>query len=108
MYNKPKSEVLLFTQEEIALLDEAISKWGVESQTEMIEEECLELALAIQKSKRVGGRMHVKNFENIIDEIADVSIMIMQARRMFPEDMIEKRIRYKLERLKKRLDGDTH
>jgi NTP pyrophosphatase (non-canonical NTP hydrolase) len=87
----------------IDILKQAIDKWGHDSQINMIEEECLELALAIHKSKRKSSSFD-ESIDNIIDEIADVSIIIQQAYLMFPMDKINERIEYKMERLKNRLN----
>jgi len=85
------------------LLQQAIHKWGASAQVEMIKEECLELALAIQKYSRIRGDKTVK-YNNIIDEIADVKIMITQAQKLFPKDLIDSRVDFKMDRLKERLD----
>jgi NTP pyrophosphatase (non-canonical NTP hydrolase) len=69
----------------------------------MIIEECLELALALQKLKRKRGDAEEK-IKNVIDEIADVSIMIRQAQKIFDAVKIQERIDYKMNRLDKRLD----
>lgn len=84
----------------LEILKQAIEQFGVENQTEMIKEECLELALALQRFKR---NPCDTNVDNIIDELADVNIMIEQAKIMFPTDLIQKRIDYKMERLEKRI-----
>ena len=84
----------------LEILKKAIDQFGFENQTEMIKEECLELALALQKLKRNPCDINV---DNVIDEIADVSIMIEQANIMFPTDLIQKRIEYKIDRLQKRI-----
>jgi NTP pyrophosphatase (non-canonical NTP hydrolase) len=85
-----------------AILQNAIDAWGIDAQCEMIEEECMELALALQKFKRVRGSKQDK-YENIIDEIADVTIMITQAHKIFDADLIQSRIDFKMNRLKDRL-----
>ena len=84
------------------ILQQAIDTWGINAQCEMIEEECMELALALQKFKRTRGNKEDK-YANIIDEIADVTIMILQAQRIFDADMIQERIDFKMNRLKVRL-----
>ena len=68
----------------------------------MIEEECIELALALQKLKRVRSDKQ-KKINNVIDEIADVSIMIAQAKIIFDEKLINERIEFKMNRVKERL-----
>lgn len=84
------------------ILRQAIEKWGKDAQVEMIEEECIELALAIQKLKRSGGNTQQK-LDNVIDEIADVKIMITQAQMMFGYDSVQERIDFKMNRLNERL-----
>ena len=90
-----------FIDEEI--LQRAIDTFGMDAQCEMIIEECLELALSLQKLKRERGDPQEK-LNNIIDEIADVKIMITQAERIFPIARINARIDYKMNRLRKRLN----
>lgn len=55
------------------LYKDAISKWGLDAQLWMVVEECSELSNAIAKYKR--GR---ENESAIIEELADVSIMVDQ------------------------------
>lgn len=85
------------------ILQRAIDTWGFNAQCEMIIEECMELALALQKMKRVRGSRSEK-FNNVIDEIADVKIMIRQAERLFPSDLINERVDFKMNRLEERLN----
>ncbi len=80
----------------------AINKFGREVQIDMIIEECIELALALQKLKRERGSS-VEKFAAVIDEIADVRIMIEQAQILFPADKIKDRIIFKMARLEKRI-----
>lgn len=87
-------------------LQRAIDKWGKEAQIDMIEEECLELALAIQKLKRKRGIVVDKVF-NICDEIADCKIMLRQAEKIFDKQLIDERVRFKMNRLKDRLLFDN-
>lgn len=85
------------------ILDRVIETWGIPAQCEMIIEECLELALAIQKLKRRRGN-HNEKLANLYDEIADVTIMINQAHRIFSRDKINERIDFKMNRLEERLN----
>ena len=87
------------------ILDEAIEKWGINAQCEMIIEECIELALALQKLKRMRGDYKEK-YNAVIDEIADVKIMIVQAQKIFNSDAINKRVDFKMNRLTERLKED--
>lgn len=85
------------------ILQAAIDKWGVDAQKEMLEEECIELALALQKLKRTRGDIGLK-IANVIDEIADVKIMIQQAELMFDIDAINERVNFKMSRLTNRIE----
>lgn len=83
-------------------LNEAIEKFGIDSQIELIIEECLELATALQKLKRKRGDTGTK-LENVIDEIADVKITIKQAENIFGSEPVNERVKFKMNRLKERL-----
>jgi len=88
-----------------SLYRRAIKQWGRQSQIEMIKEECIELALALQKLNRVGGRaLSVERYHAVIDEIADVEIMIEQAHHLFDSDKIQEVKEYKIKRLQARLE----
>lgn len=84
------------------ILHAAIDKWGVDAQKEMIEEECIELALALKKLKRKRGDIGLK-MANVIDEIADVKIMITQAELIFDSEAIAERVAFKMSRLSERI-----
>ena len=85
-----------------SILNMAIEKWGIDAQCEMIIEECIELALALQKMKRTRGDREAK-LNAVIDEIADVKIMIRQAQKIFNLKDINERVDFKMNRLKERL-----
>jgi len=80
----------------------ALEKWGNELQIGMVIEECLELATVLHKLRRTDKDPELLT-ENIIDEIADVTIMIHQARMMFGAEKVDKKIAFKMERLKTKL-----
>lgn len=84
------------------VLNKAIEVWGNEAQLEMVIEECLELALALQKLKRKRGNP-LDKINNVVDEIADVKIMIYQAERIFGSQPVNERVEFKINRLKERL-----
>jgi NTP pyrophosphatase (non-canonical NTP hydrolase) len=84
------------------LLQACIDKWGVDEQIRMIQEECLELALAIRKFYR--NNQTIEYYNKVIDEIADVELMLEQAKFIFDPFAIEKRLEYKVNRLKERLN----
>jgi len=82
---------------------QALLAWGEQAQLDMVVEECLELALAIQDYKR--GRLKNPK-ESITDEIADVLLMTDQLREMFliSGKELEKKQREKIVRLGVRID----
>lgn len=80
------------------ICNKAIEKYGLDAQLTMVVEECAELINAIVKLKRQRS-----THEEIIEEMADVSIMIEQISYVFGRDLFfRERIR-KLKRLEKRL-----
>jgi NTP pyrophosphatase (non-canonical NTP hydrolase) len=84
-------------QEQILKL--AIAKWGEELQTNLAQEECAELIAAIAHYRR--GRTN--SLDAMIEEIADVKIMITQMEIMFGKDKVDEVVIRKIERLSKRL-----
>ena len=82
-----------------AILQEAIDTYGKDNQLWMVIEEMSELAKEICKNIR-----RQDNEAQIADEIADVTIMLEQAKMIFGNaDQVEKQIQYKVNRLKFRL-----
>lgn len=77
----------------------AASTWGEEAQIRVAIEECGEFLSAIMKSYR--GRA---TNEQIVDEIADVTIMMQQMAVMFGQEAVDERIKYKIDRIKQRLE----
>jgi NTP pyrophosphatase (non-canonical NTP hydrolase) len=80
----------------------ALQTWGGKAQEDMAIEECSELIKAIckfRRSKKVG----IEELNNIIDEVADVTIMMRQMSIIVGEDKVEERIKFKIERLKEML-----
>jgi len=84
------------------LFKRAIKSWGEEAQIKMAIEECGEL---IVKLAKLGRFKNGSNIDDVIDEIADVSIMMAQLRIMFGDKAVDERKRIKLDRLRVRLDG---
>lgn len=78
------------------ILRKAIAKWGIETQTKKLQEECLELALVINQMECPTKPDMTDQF---IDELADVKIMMEQAELMFGADRINERVEYKLKRM---------
>lgn len=89
------------TQEK-SVLDIAIEKYGKEAQTVVAIEELSELQKELCKKLRVENRSN----EGIVEELADVEIMLEQVRKMYnvKEIDVQKIKRYKLARLEWRLN----
>ncbi len=87
---------------------QAIKKWKERSQLEMAQEECTELALAIRKYIRKADDF---TYSNMVEEIADVEVMIEQIKMMYRESGIEKAIEFekiaKVHRLNDRLSKNA-
>ena len=79
----------------------AIETYGVEAQTKMAIEEMAELTNALMKFDR--GR---NTMDDIIDEIADVTIMMNQLAIIYGKDRVQLQIDYKTQRLAKRLNKE--
>ena len=80
----------------------ALNKWGKENQTRMMFEEMAELQKELCKEARGED-----NTDAIAEEIADVKIMLEQMTILHNcKDMVEMQMKRKLQRLKKRLEGE--
>jgi NTP pyrophosphatase (non-canonical NTP hydrolase) len=77
----------------------ALEKWGIDKQTDMMIEEMSELTKALLKVRRG------ESLDNVIDELADVSIVLEQMTIFFGKELVENQKKVKLERLKRRIDG---
>ena len=85
-------------KDRIDIYNEVTLKWGSDSQKEMVYEECGELLTALAQYKR-----NRSTREDVITELADVSIMVEQMATLFGYDDFEKEKDRKLIRLKERL-----
>lgn len=80
------------------LLTKAIGKWGKETQINKLQEELLELALVLnQRNCPTKDQKYIT--DQLYSELADVSIMMMQARLILDQKRIDETIRYKLNRM---------
>jgi len=86
-------------EKRIELYQKALSKWGEESQLNMVYEEVGELLTAMSRFKR-GRTSHY----DVMTELADVSIMVEQIATLMNYEDFEKEKDYKLTRLKERLE----
>ena len=84
------------------IYEQAIERWGADNQITKIQEECLELSLAIN-NMACPTKDKVVAYENFIDECADVIIMMRQAELIIGKEVLDSAIDKKLEKLKKHL-----
>ena len=86
------------------ILKDAIKVFGVPAQSDMCVEECAELIQALNKYRR---KPSDDTRENVLEEIADVQIMIDQMKIAFDT---EERVRLydgiKVDRLERRIDEE--
>ena len=90
------------------IMQQAIETYGVQAQCDVAIEEMAELTKAIMKLRRVAddyGKTQAA-LENLLEEIADVDIMIDQLKIMRGPKRVEEYRRKKLERLERRLNDD--
>lgn len=85
------------------VLQLAIDTYGVDEQCRMINEEMAELTVALSKHHR---KPDTDTLKAVIEEIADVKIMIDQAAMMFGEIEVEQNVSDKVQRLSERLKGE--
>ena len=84
------------------LLKKAIDVWGKHAQLLTLLEEMSELQKEILKNINRGK----ENLNELIDETADVEIMLEQLKYIFDiEQAVEERIPVKLEKVRRRLEG---
>ena len=95
-----------FTENEIKTMQTALDQWGVNAQVGQTVEECAELIVALQKY--INRTPQPGMVENILDEIADVEMMLAQMRLVLgiDDNTLRERIEYKFERLNQYLTRD--
>ena len=89
------------------IMQQAIETYGVQAQCDVAVEEMAELTKAIMKIRRVADDYEKTQaaLDNLLEEIADVDIMIDQMKIMWGPKQVEEYRKKKLERLKRRLEG---
>ena len=92
-------------EEYASILEENIKEHGVVLETVIAMEECAELIQAISKVKRYGFVGEYR--DNLIEEIADVSIVIREIMMIFGLSVgdINEVIDSKIQRINSRLEG---
>jgi NTP pyrophosphatase (non-canonical NTP hydrolase) len=83
------------------LYQATLEKWGEEAQYDQAIEECAELIASLKHFKR--GKV---TEAEIIDELADVTLMVGQLTWMFGAEKIDQAIKEKLLKLNKLLMAD--
>lgn len=83
-----------------SIAEMAVAKWGKHLQILKIQEEAQELALAISHFN-CPTKDKAKTYPALIDELADVTIMLEQARVIFDPAEIDERVKVKKKKLKK-------
>ena len=92
---------------DLRTLRKAIDTYGKNAQVDMAIEEMSELTKALCKERRSAENRadHSAAISNVLEEIADVEIMLRQMIIIFDRDgEVEKEIKYKVNRLAKRLE----
>ena len=94
---------LEFFESDILLMKSAYIKYGEAAEVGVAVEECAELIVALQKY--INRSKSPESIDNILDEIADVEIMLASMRLMLEIDCetLRQRIDYKLDRLRSRM-----
>jgi len=78
-----------------------ISKWGEQAQYDQTVEECAELITSLQHFAR--GKV---DKETVVDELADVFLMVGQLTYMFGEDQLSAAVEKKIAKLNLLLEKD--
>lgn len=80
---------MALTKERQEIYKEAVLQWGMDAQINMAIEEMAELISALQHYRRIESWGHHSTLEDVIDEIADVEIMMEQLKFMFDVDALQ-------------------
>ena len=92
---------------EKSIMQRAIDVYGAEKQLIVAAEECSELIKAITKVLRVGLPAGSVALENVVEEVADVSIVLDEIKQIFQIEADVEEVRaQKIERLNERLFFD--
>lgn len=92
------------TEERDQVFRNCICTYGSNPQIDVVIEEMSELIKALLKWRRAGGVRLTEARACIVDELADVRIMVRQMEILFQcKDEVEKRIDYKVQRQEERL-----
>lgn len=81
-----------------ATAEEAVIRFGNASQLDQLQEECCELAVEVSHMRRGRG-----DPRKLAEELADVIIMVEQAKFIVPPVLLEEELRRKLDKLEWKL-----
>jgi len=95
---------LEFAANEIKIMQAALDKWGLEAQADQTVEECAELIVALHK--HIKRQPAHNTLDGVLDEIADVEMMLAQMRLSFniSDEILRNRIAQKFARLNEYLE----
>lgn len=93
---------MMINKTQADILKSAVAEFGESKQLDMLQEECLELALAISKVRRRGG-IDIAEMDGFFEELADVKIMLFQMDLIFGGHLTDSWIEHKINRLEARL-----
>lgn len=110
-YIKKEKEGLMGPKtDSVNIIEKAVETFGIDCQIEMLVEECSEVILAVQKLKRKSHYQYypvtpqeLHSYENIHEELADLSIMLDQMKVIFSVEKIMAYRSEKLARLEQRI-----
>jgi NTP pyrophosphatase (non-canonical NTP hydrolase) len=90
---------LCFPRSQVDMMRTALNEWGEAAQAYQTIEECAELIVAL--NKQVTRSKTPDSLKNVLDEIADVEMMLAQMRLTFgiSDEMLAKRIKEKFGKL---------
>jgi NTP pyrophosphatase (non-canonical NTP hydrolase) len=99
--------IVRFTDNEVAAMYAAAEKWGLNAQCDQTIEECAELIVAL--GKHVKRSLGTDSLDKVLDEIADVEMMLAQMRLMLGIDdqALRERIEQKFEKMNHYLESES-
>ena len=83
------------------IYEKTLEKWGREAQFDQAVEECAELIAVLKHWRR--GKV---NEEQVVNELADVWLMVGQLVYMFGEQRVSRSVEQKIDKLKVLLDQE--
>ncbi|WP_305045835.1 MazG nucleotide pyrophosphohydrolase domain-containing protein [Geoalkalibacter sp.] len=86
--------------EDRELYRKTLAKWGVDAQYDQAVEECAELIAVLKHFRR--GKV---DEQRVIEELADVWLMVGQLAYMFGEDQVKSAVQEKLAKLENLLNS---